>query len=344
MLFAAAVCGSVEQLTVSQAGSAGKLGIIDSESRAELAILVAGGAGFIGCHLCERLLSDGNSVVCMDNLITGSTANIEELNAFEDFSFVQHDIVEPLPDLPSLTRIYHLASPASPPVYQEHAIETMRVNSEGTHRLLELAVANSARFLYASTSEIYGDPLEHPQNEMYRGNVSTTGPRSMYDEAKRYGEALTSAYARSCGVETRIVRIFNTYGPKMDPADGRVVTNFISQALRNEPITVYGDGTQTRSFQYVSDLVEGMVRLMESDCSQPVNIGNPVEFTMLQLADLVLELTGTASEVVYRPLPEDDPKQRKPDISLAKRELDWEPDVPVSDGLRRTIEYLRTVV
>jgi len=316
----------------------------DSESRSEVAILVAGGAGFIGSHLCERLLNDGHIVVCMDNLITGSTANIKELKAFDGFSFIQHDIVEPLPDLPALNRIYHLASPASPPVYQEYAIETMRVNSEGTYRLLELAVANSARFFYASTSEIYGDPLEHPQNEAYRGNVSTIGPRSMYDEAKRYGEALTSAYARSRGVETRIVRIFNTYGPKMDPADGRVVTNFISQALRNEPITVYGDGTQTRSFQYVSDLVEGMVRLMESDCSQPVNIGNPVEYTMLQLADLVLELTGTTSEVVYRPLPEDDPKQRKPDISLAKRELNWEPTVPVADGLRRTIEYLRTVV
>jgi nucleoside-diphosphate-sugar epimerase len=315
-----------------------------NESRMSVAVLVAGGAGFIGSHLCERLLNDGHDVICVDNLVTGSTANIDHLRENPAFSFIEHDIIELLPEFPTLERIYHLASPASPPVYQEFAVETMRVNSEGTYRLLELADRDGARFFYASTSEVYGDPLEHPQREEYRGNVSTTGPRSMYDEAKRYGEALTATYARSRGVETRIVRIFNTYGPRMDPADGRVVTNFVSQALRGEPITVYGDGTQTRSFQYVSDLVDGMVRLMESDCSKPVNIGNPVEYTMLQLADLVLELTGTSSEVVFRPLPEDDPKQRRPDISLAKSTLDWEPKVPVADGLRRTIEYLRTVV
>jgi nucleoside-diphosphate-sugar epimerase len=314
------------------------------ESGLFVRILVTGGAGFIGSHLSERLLDDGHEVIAVDNLVTGSTANIDSFRNRDGFTFIEHDVIQPLPDLPALDRIYHLASPASPPVYQEYAIETMRVNSEGTRLLLELAEQNGARFFYASTSEIYGDPLEHPQREEYRGNVSTIGPRSMYDEAKRYGEAMCSAFTRSRGVETRIVRIFNTYGPRMDPEDGRVVTNFISQALRNEPITVYGDGTQTRSFQYVSDLVDGMVKLMESDCDQPVNIGNPEEYTMLQLAELVLELTGASSEVVHRPLPEDDPKQRRPDISLAKRELGWEPVVPVSDGLQRTIEYLRTVV
>ncbi len=309
-----------------------------------MAILVAGGAGFIGSHLCERLLNDGYEVVCVDNLVTGAEMNIAALRQRRGFTFVNHDIIEPLPELPLLEQIYHLASPASPPVYQEFAVETMRVNSEGAYRLLELALQNRARFFFASTSEVYGDPLEHPQREEYRGNVSMIGPRSMYDEAKRYGEALTSTYARSRGLETRIVRIFNTFGPRMDPADGRVVTNFIAQALRNEPITVYGDGSQTRSFQYVSDLVEGIVRLMASNYSGPVNIGNPEEYTMLQLADLVQQLTGTSSEIVFRPLPEDDPRQRKPDITLASRELGWEPCVPVVDGLRRTIEYLRTVV
>lgn len=309
-----------------------------------MAVLVAGGAGFIGSHLCERLLNDGHEVIAVDNLVTGSTANIEELLERDGFSFLEHDVVEPLPDLPALTRIYHLASPASPPVYQEYAVETLRVNSEGTWRLLELARANGARFFYASTSEVYGDPLEHPQREEYRGNVSTIGPRSMYDEAKRYGEAMTAEYARSKGVETRIVRIFNTYGPRMDPEDGRVVTNFITQALRNEPITIYGDGMQTRSFQYVSDLVAGMVLLMESDYADPVNIGSTFEFTMLELAELVIELTGTDSDIVFRSLPVDDPKQRRPDLTVANRELGWEPVVPVDEGLRRTIEYLRSVL
>jgi nucleoside-diphosphate-sugar epimerase len=307
-------------------------------------VLVAGGAGFIGSHLCERLLHDGHTVVSMDNMVTGSAANFEAFQTCERFTSIEHDIVEPLPDMPAFDRIYHLASPASPPVYQQYAIETLRVNSEGTRHLLELAAEHGSRFFYASTSEVYGDPLEHPQREDYRGNVSSTGPRSMYDEAKRFGEAMTAAYARSRGVETRIVRIFNTYGPRMDAEDGRVVTNFIAQALRNEPITIYGDGSQTRSFQYVSDLIEGMVRLMESDCSQPVNIGSSDEYTMLQLAEMVIELTGATSEITYRPLPEDDPKLRRPDTSLAKRELDWEPMVPVAEGLRRTIKYLRTVI
>lgn len=314
------------------------------ESRSGVAILVAGGAGFIGSHLCERLLNDGHEVVCVDNLVTGTETNIASFRQRPGFTFIKHDIVEPLPDLPALEQIYHLASPASPPVYQEFAVETMRVNSEGTYRMLELALRNGARFFFASTSEVYGDPLEHPQREEYRGNVSTIGPRSMYDEAKRYGEALTSTYARSYGVETRIVRIFNTYGPRMDPADGRVVTNFIVQALRNEPITVYGDGSQTRSFQYVSDLVEGMVRLMASNCARPVNIGSPVEYTMLQLAGLIQDLTDSRSEIVYRPLPEDDPRQRQPDISRARDVLGWEPVVPVRDGLARTIQYLRSVI
>lgn len=315
-----------------------------TESGLVVAVLVTGGAGFVGSHLCERLLNDGYQVIAMDNLVTGSTANLATMMDREGFTFIEHDVIEPLPDLPALTRIYHLASPASPPVYQQYAVETMRVNSEGTWRLLELAQANGARFFYASTSEVYGDPLEHPQREEYRGNVSTIGPRSMYDEAKRYGEAITAEYARSRGVETRIVRIFNTYGPRMDPADGRVVTNFITQALRNEPITIYGDGTQTRSFQYVSDLIEGMVRLMESDYPDPVNIGSTFEHTMLELAELVIELTGTTAGIVYRPLPVDDPKQRRPDLTVATRELGWEPVVPVAEGLRRTIEYLRTVI
>jgi dTDP-glucose 4,6-dehydratase len=220
-------------------------------------------------------------------------------------------------------------------------VETLRVNSEGTRRLLELAARQGARFLFASTSEVYGDPLVHPQPEDYRGNVSTTGPRSMYDEAKRYGEALTQAFAETSGVETRIVRIFNTYGPRLDPADGRVVSNFVVQALRGEPLTVYGDGTQTRSFQYVDDLIDGMTRLMESDCREPVNIGNPVEFTMLELAELVRKVTGSISEVEFLPLPVDDPRQRRPDISRARAALGWEPRVPLRDGLMRTISHFQ---
>lgn len=307
-------------------------------------VIVAGGAGFIGSHLCDRLIANGHEVICIDNLVTGSTDNIAHLRDNPAFTFIEHDLAEPLPGLPPVDQIYHMASPASPPVYQQYAIETMRVNAEGSRHLLEFAMLHGARFLYASTSEVYGDPHEHPQRETYRGNVSTIGPRSMYDEAKRYGEALTMAYHRGRGVEVRIARIFNTYGPRMDPEDGRVVTNFITQALRNEPISVYGDGTQTRSFQYVDDLVEGLVRLMASDYCRPVNLGNPEEYTMLELARLVQDLTDSPSEIVYMPLPEDDPRQRRPDISLAKSVLDWEPVVPVRVGLARTIEYLRTVV
>lgn len=303
--------------------------------------LVTGGAGFVGSHLCERLLAGGYEVICVDNLITGRCQNVAGLREHPRFTYLAHDVVEPLPPLPRLDQIYHLASPASPRAYQRYPIETLRVNSEGTRHLLELAVAHGARFLYASTSEVYGDPLEHPQCEEYRGNVSSVGPRSMYDEAKRYGEALTIAYAQAYGVETRIVRIFNTYGPRMAPDDGRVVSNFIVQALRGVPLTVYGDGGQTRSFQYVDDLIEGLVRLMTSTYRGPVNIGNPSEYTVLELARLIQELTATAAPIEFLPLPGDDPKQRRPDIALAKTVLGWEPCVPVKVGLASTIAYFQ---
>jgi nucleoside-diphosphate-sugar epimerase len=286
-------------------------------------------------------VASGENVVCLDNLVTGRDANIAGLRRHPRFRFVQHDVIERLPRLPRVDRIYHLASPASPPAYQRHPVATMRVNAEGTQRLLELAARDGARFFFASTSEVYGDPLEHPQREEYRGNVSTVGPRSMYDEAKRYGEALTMAFGDAHGVETRIVRVFNTYGPRMDPEDGRVVSNFIVQALQNRPLTVYGDGSQTRSFQYVDDLVEGLIRLMESDHCGPVNIGNPTEYTVLQFARLVRDMTGAASPIEFQPLPGDDPKQRRPDISLAKGVLGWEPKVTVTVGLERTIAYFR---
>ncbi len=304
--------------------------------------VVAGGAGFVGSHLCERLVRDGEGVVCLDNLVTGRRENVEALNGHPLFTFVHHDIVDELPDIGHIDRIYHLASPASPPAYQRLAIETMRVNGEGTRRLLDLARRHGARFLFASTSEIYGDPHVHPQPEWYRGNVSSVGPRSMYDEAKRYGEALTMAYAQAHGVETRIVRIFNTYGPRLDPDDGRVVSAFVTQALRGEPLTIFGDGTQTRSFQYVDDLIEGMVRTMHGSHGDPINLGNPEEYTMRELANLVHALTGTGTGIVYKPLPGDDPRQRRPDISLAQRVLDWTPEVPVREGLARTIDYFRS--
>jgi nucleoside-diphosphate-sugar epimerase len=287
------------------------------------------------------LVRDGNHVVCIDNLVTGRAANIAHLLGNPRFAFIEHDVVKALPALPQVTRIYHLASPASPPAYQSKPIETMRVNSEGTRRLLDLALRDRARFLYASTSEVYGDPLEHPQREEYRGNVSPVGPRSMYDEAKRYGEALSVAYAATNKVDVRIARIFNTYGPRMDQVDGRVVSNFIVQALRGEPLSVYGDGSQTRSFQYVDDLVDGLTLLMESACPDPINIGNPAEHTVLQLARLVRALADSASPIEYRRLPGDDPRQRRPDISRAKSSLGWEPRVPVTIGLARTITYFR---
>jgi nucleoside-diphosphate-sugar epimerase len=305
--------------------------------------LVAGGAGFIGSHLCERLLGQGEEV-CLDNLITGRVSNIRHLLGRPGFTFVEHDAIEELPPFAPLDRIYHLASPASPPGYCLHPIETLRVNSEGTRRLLERAGSDTARFLYASTSEIYGDPLEHPQREEYRGNVSSTGPRSMYDEAKRYGEALTTAYARTRGVDVRIVRIFNTYGPRSDPADGRMVPNFIVQALGGQPLTVYGDGSQTRSLCFVSDLVEGLTRAMETASARDevINLGNPDERSVLEVAYLIAELAGAASQIrLMEPAVGDDPQRRRPDITRAKSLLRWEPVVPLREGLGQTIEYLR---
>jgi nucleoside-diphosphate-sugar epimerase len=307
-----------------------------------MTVVVAGGAGFVGSYLCERLLDAGATVVCLDNLSTGRYRNIAALLARPGFTFIEHDVVEPLPRLPVVEQVFHLASPASPRAYQCWPIETMRVNSEGTRSLLELAARDGARFLYTSTSEVYGDPLEHPQREEYRGNVSTVGPRAMYDEAKRYGEALTITYAEARGVDVSIARPFNTYGPRMDRDDGRVVSNFITQALDNRPLTVHGDGSQSRSFQYVDDLVEGLMRLMGSRLRGPMNFGNPEEYTMLQLANLIRTLTESASEIIFVPLPVDDPRQRRPDISRAKELLGWEPKVPVRDGLLRTIAHFRS--
>lgn len=308
-------------------------------------ILVTGGAGFIGSHLCERLIGEGHDVICVDNLSTGRPSNIDSLPGSPLFTLIEHDLVEGLPPLPRVDRVYHLASPASPPGYKRRPIETLRVNSEGTCHLLELAARDRARFLLASTSEVYGDPLEHPQGEEYRGNVSSIGPRSMYDEGKRFAEALTTAYVHARGVGARIARIFNTYGPRSDPRDGRLVPNFITQALRGEPLTVYGDGTQTRSLCYVSDLVDGLVRLMECDevRGEVVNLGNPEEYSVLEYACFVRELTGSASPVVYtEPAVGDDPQRRRPDIAKARHLLGWEPSVSLAQGLRRTIKYFST--
>jgi nucleoside-diphosphate-sugar epimerase len=307
-------------------------------------MLVAGAAGFIGSHLADRFLSEGNTVIGVDNLATGRRQNLARMLDHPDAEFVEHDLSDPLEVRGDLDWILHFASPASPPKYLALPVETLRVNSEGTRHLLDLARQKQARFFLASTSEVYGDPHIHPQPESYWGNVNSIGPRSVYDEAKRYAEALTMAYARSLGVDCRIIRIFNTYGPRMDAEDGRVVTNFVVQALRGDPLTIYGDGTQTRSFQYVDDLIEGICRLMRSEYHGPVNLGNPQEFTMVELALLVKELTGTNSELEYRPLPEDDPRQRRPDITLARELLRWEPRIPVREGLARTIAYFRSIL
>jgi dTDP-glucose 4,6-dehydratase len=299
--------------------------------------LVTGGAGFLGSHLCDELLARGNRVICVDNLETGSLANINHIRDAERFVHVGVDIIEPYFIEEPVDFVYHLASPASPIDYLRLPLHTLKVGSYGTHHTLGLAKAKRARFLLASTSEVYGDPLEHPQSESYWGHVNPIGPRGVYDEAKRYAEALTMAYNRQQGVDTAIVRIFNTYGSRMRPYDGRAIPTFLRQALANRPLTVFGDGSQTRSFCYVSDLLRGIIALAESDWHDPVNIGNPDEFTLLELADIVRELTGSSSEIVYEALPVDDPKQRKPDITLARERLGWSPEVSLREGLEQTI-------
>jgi nucleoside-diphosphate-sugar epimerase len=309
-----------------------------------MAILVAGGAGFIGSHLCRALMERGGDVLCADNLSTGRDENIRTLRSKPRFAFRLHDVTQPLSDVPPLELVFHLASPASPPGYQRLPIETLRVNSEGTHNLLRLAVANSARFVLASTSEVYGDPVEHPQREDYRGNVSSTGPRSMYDEGKRYAEAMTMTFVRSMGVDARIARIFNTYGPNSDPADGRLVPNFAVQALTGRPLTIYGDGSQTRSLCYVSDLVDGLLRLAEVPAAsgQVVNLGNPEEHTILEFAERIRLLADSPSQLAFSAEGVgDDPRQRRPDISKAYALLGWEPRVGLDEGLRRTLDYFR---
>jgi len=304
-------------------------------------VLITGGAGFLGSHLCDRFLSEGWEVICMDNLITGDLRNVEHLTPHPHFHFHHHDVTEYIHVAGDLDVVMHFASPASPIDYLELPIQTLKVGSLGTHKALGLAHAKGARLLLASTSECYGDPQVHPQTEDYWGNVNPVGPRGVYDEAKRFAEAMTMAYHRYHGVETRIVRIFNTYGPRMRLNDGRALPAFMSQALRGEDLTVFGDGSQTRSFCYVDDLVEGIWRLLHSDEVMPTNVGNPNEMTILQFANKVLELTGSGSKIDFRPLPQDDPKVRQPDISKARRVLGWEPRVELDEGLRRTLEYFR---
>lgn len=304
-------------------------------------ILVTGGAGFLGSHLCDRLLAEGHDVIAMDNLITGSTDNIAHLAGNRRFQFIHHDVTNYIYLKGDLDAILHFASPASPIDYLELPIQTLKVGSLGTHNALGLALAKNARFLLASTSEVYGDPMVHPQQESYWGNVNPIGPRGVYDEAKRFAEAMTMAYHRSHGVDTRIVRIFNTYGPRMRLRDGRVVPNFVSQALRHEPLTVYGDGKQTRSFCYVSDLVDGIYRLLLSSENEPVNIGNPAELTIYDFATVINELTGNPAGIRFEPLPVDDPKQRQPDISKARRILGWEPKIDLRTGMTQTVDWFR---
>src|SRR5688500_6502305 len=305
--------------------------------------VITGAAGFIGSHLCETLLDRGHSVVAIDNLLTGDMHNIAHLR-HRDFEFIRHDVTRYVDVDGDVDYVLHWASPASPIDYLELPIQTMKVGSLGTHNALGLAMAKNARFVTASTSEVYGDPLEHPQKETYWGNVNPIGPRGVYDEAKRFSEAMTLAYHRHHGVDTKIVRIFNTYGPRMRLRDGRAVPAFMSQALRNEDVTVFGTGNQTRSFCYVSDLVDGILRLMESDVHDPVNIGNPHEMTIEEIARTIITISGSRSQIVYRPLPEDDPKVRRPDITRARTLLNWEPKVPLEDGLLKTLEYFKTKI
>lgn len=305
-------------------------------------ILVTGGAGFIGSHLCKRLLEEGNKVICVDNFFTGRRANIKELEENANFSVIEHDIIDPFPMINEVDEIYNLACPASPVHYQSDPLATIKANTIGVINVLDFAREHNAKVLQASTSEVYGDPEVHPQPESYRGNVNPLGPRACYDEGKRVAETLFMDYHRKYGVDMRIVRIFNTYGPNMAENDGRVISNFIVQALNNEEITIYGDGSQTRSFQYVSDLIEGMIKLMnQNNVIGPVNIGNPNEFTIKELAEKIISMTGSKSNIVYKELPIDDPKQRKPVIDLAKEKLGWEPKVKLEEGLIKTIEYFK---
>jgi len=307
--------------------------------------VITGGAGFVGSHLCERFLAEGGEVLCVDNLLTGSLRNIEHLKDEPRFQFLRHNVSEPLHIDGSVDAVLHFASPASPADYLEHPIPTLKVGALGTHNALGLAKAKDARFLLASTSEVYGDPEVHPQREDYWGNVNPVGPRGCYDEAKRFAEAITMAYHRYHGVKTRIVRIFNTYGPRMRLNDGRVLPAFMGQVLRGEPMTVFGKGDQTRSFCFVTDLVDGVYRLLQGQYSEPVNIGNPSEITVLELAEEIIAMVpGTRSTVVYRDLPQDDPKRRRPDITKARAMLGWEPKIDRAEGLQRTLDYFRTVV
>lgn len=301
--------------------------------------IVTGGAGFLGSHLCDRLLADGHRVICVDNLDTGTLENIEHIRD-DAFSFVQHDLVQHLEVAEPVDYVFHLASPASPIDYLRLPLHTLKVGSYGTHNALGLAKKHRARFLLASTSEVYGDPQQHPQSETYWGHVNPIGPRGVYDEAKRYAEAMTMAYHRQQGLDTHIVRIFNTYGPRMRPHDGRAIPTFLRQAMKDLPLTVFGDGSQTRSFCYVSDLIEGFIRLINSDFHEPVNIGNPGEYTILQLAEAVIAATGSRSEIVYEALPQDDPLVRRPDITRATTLLGWEPTIGLDEGLQRTIASL----
>ena len=304
-------------------------------------VLITGGAGFLGSHICDKLIARGYKVICMDNFITGKKANIAHLLKSKDFTFIKQDVSKPFKVAGRVDYVMHAASPASPVDYLNHPIETMLVGSHATYNALELAKAKRSVFLVTSTSEVYGDPVVHPQKETYWGNVNPIGPRSVYDEAKRYAEAMTFAYRRTFKVDTRVVRIFNTYGPRLNIHDGRVVPNFIYQAIKGLPITIYGDGKQTRSFCYVDDEAEGILKLLFSNEAGPINIGNPREFNMIEFAKLVLELTGAKSKLVYEPLPQDDPKQRKPDITLARTKLGWEPKIELREGLGRTIAWFR---
>lgn len=308
-------------------------------------VLISGGAGFVGSFLCDKYLENGDKVVCVDNLSTGAEKNIKHLENNDNFRFIKHDITRVFPDDVAKMNyqvVINMASPASPPRYQELAVETLETGSIGTRNMLEIAKRNNARFFQASTSEVYGDPEVHPQTETYKGSVNPYGPRSMYDEAKRYAEALVYVYKNKYGVDTTIGRIFNTYGPRMDPNDGRVVSNFIVQALQGNELTIYGDGKQTRSFCYVDDLVEGIIKLIESNEEGPINLGNPGEFTIMELAQKVVAMTGSSSKTTNLPLPGDDPMQRKPDITLAKQKLSWQPSVQLEQGLKKTIDYFKT--